>query len=131
MKKTIFIATALTALLLSACAVSPETQALKAEYARTIPVCSAREECELKWARARAWVVENSDFAIRSESETRIMATSNVISQSGLGVTVNRIVGEGENQQITVSVECFSAYGCPNTWEAMLEFNRALNAVQP
>jgi hypothetical protein len=130
-KTKIYSATAFMALLLSACAASPATQALRAEYARTIPICSSDEDCQPKWAIARAWVLENSDFPIRSESETRIMSTSNTISQSGLGVTVDRSPTEGDNFQITVSVECFSAYGCPDTWETMVDFNRTLNAAQP
>jgi hypothetical protein len=130
MKILIYSSTVLTALILCACAVSPATQALRAEYESTIPVCSSNENCQQKWTIARAWVVDNSDFAIRNESETRIMATSNLISQSGLGVTVNRSPAGGGNYQITVSVECFAAYGCPNSWETMLDFNRALNAVQ-
>lgn len=131
MKTAIVSATVFTALMLSACAASPETQALKAEYARTIPTCSSDEDCRRKWTAARAWVVENSDFSIRSESETRIMSTSNVTSQSGLGVTVNRSPAGESNYLIEVSVECFSAYGCPNTWETMVDFNKTLNAAQP
>ncbi|MFT4886185.1 MAG: hypothetical protein ACJAS2_001874 [Pseudohongiellaceae bacterium] len=130
MKILIYSSTVFTALMLSACAVSPATQALRAEYESTIPVCSSNESCQQKWTIARAWVVDNSDFAIRSEGETRIMATSNLISQSGLGVTVIRSSAGGDNYQFTVSVECFSAYGCPNSLETMLDFNRTLNAVQ-
>ncbi|MFT6094221.1 MAG: hypothetical protein ACJA2Q_002123 [Pseudohongiellaceae bacterium] len=131
MKNSIYSSTLLIALMLPACAVSPATQALRSEYESTIPLCSSIEDCQQKWTIARAWVVDNSDFTIRSESETRIMATSNLISQSGFGVTVNRSPVEAGNYQISVSVECFSAYGCPNNWETMLDFNRTLNAVQP
>lgn len=131
MKTAIFSATAFLVLILSACAVPPATLALRAEYESTIPTCSSDEDCQRKWAIARAWVVENSDFAIRSESETRIMSTSNINSQSGLGVTVNRNPIEGGNYQIMVSVDCFSAYGCPNTLETKVDFNRTLNGAQP
>jgi len=131
MKTLTYSTTVFMALVLSACAVPAATQALRAEYESTIPVCSSNENCQQKWTIARAWVVDNSDFAIRNESETRIMATSNLISQSGLGVTVNRSPAGGGNYQITVSVECFAAYGCPNSWEIMVDFNRAVNAVQP
>tara|TARA_B110000971_G_scaffold171797_1_gene176614 strand:+ start:74 stop:469 length:396 start_codon:yes stop_codon:yes gene_type:complete len=131
MKTAHYSAIALMTLMLSACAVSPATLELRAEYARTIPTCSGDEDCQDKWAIARAWVVKNSDFAIRSESETRIMSTSNIISQSGLGVTVDRSPTEGGNYQITVSVDCFSAYGCPDTLETMVDFNRTLNAAHP
>ena len=130
MKTVQFIATTFAALSISACAVSEATQALMDEYQRTIPSCAGDRDCQPKWAAARAWVVQNSDFAIRSESDTRIMATSNIISQSGMGVTVDKITADAGGYQITVTVECFSAYGCPNLWQAMVEFNQAVNTAQ-
>jgi hypothetical protein len=125
-----FIAMIFTALSISACAVSAATQALMDEYERTIPSCASDQDCQPKWTAARAWVVQNSDFAIRGESDTRIMATSNIISQSGMGVTVNKITADAGGYQITVTVECFSAYGCPNLRESMVEFNQAVNTAQ-
>ena len=99
------------------------------EYNRTIPVCSSDSDCRSKWSAARAWVVENSDFGIRAEGDDRIMATSNIVSTSGLGVVVDRIeVGGG--YQILVDLECFSAYGCPDIWNSMLDFNRRVNAAR-
>ncbi|GIT64132.1 MAG: hypothetical protein Ct9H300mP22_5320 [Gammaproteobacteria bacterium] len=73
-------------------------------------------------------MVANSDFAIRSESESRIMATSNIVSQGGLGATVDRASNEN-GYQILVDLECFSAYGCPNILDSMLDFNRTVNAA--
>ena len=114
---------------LAACAVSPEIQARMDEYNRTIPVCSSDSDCRSKWSAARAWVVENSDFGIRAEGDDRIMATSNIVSTSGLGVVVDRVeVGGG--YQILVDLECFSAYGCPDIWDNMLDFNRRVNAAR-
>ncbi|MCH2357054.1 MAG: hypothetical protein MK319_10360 [Pseudomonadales bacterium] len=130
MKTVKFIATTFTALSISACAVSAATQALMDEYERTIPSCASDQDCGPKWAAARTWVVQNSDFSIRSEGDSRIMATSNIISQSGMGVTVDRVAADAGGYQITVTVECFSAYGCPNLWQAMVEFNQAVNTAQ-
>lgn len=121
-----YFSAGLTVLLLSSCAISPAIQAKMDEYNRTIPTCSSESDCQTKWLAARAWVVANSDFAIRAESEQRIMATSNIISMSGLGVVVDRVAANG-SYQITVNVECFSAYGCPDIWDTMLDFNRTLN----
>ena len=59
------------------------------------------------------------------------MVTGNIISQSGMGVTVDRIGADAGGYQITVTVECFSAYGCPNLWQSMVEFNQAVNTAQP
>ena len=114
--------------LLTACAVSPETQALMDEYERSIPTCSNSLECQSKWAAARSWAIENADFPKYTESETRIRATSTLTTTSGIGVVVHR-EGSGNNYRFLVDVECFNAYGCPNIWEAKVDFNRSLNAI--
>jgi hypothetical protein len=114
--------------LLTACAVSPETQALMDEYERSIPACSSSLECQTKWAAARSWAIENADFPIYTESETRIRATSTLTTTSGIGVVVYR-EGSGNNYRFLVDVECFNAYGCPNIWQAKVDFNRTLNAI--
>jgi len=112
--------------LLTACAVSPETQALIDEYERTIPSCNSQIDCETKWANARTWVMENSDFPIYTESATRIRATSTLTTSAGVGVVVTR-EGSGNQYRFLVDVECLNAFGCPNIWETKLDFNRALN----
>ena len=120
----------LLALLISSCTISPETQAKMDEYARTIPTCTSDQDCQEKWNAARTWVMENSDFAIRAESDTRIFSTTTSISQSGVGVIVDRVAVAGGGYQITVNVECFSAYGCPDVWAKKIYFNKTVNAAQ-
>ena len=116
----------LSAGLLSACGVSAEMQAKMDEFDRTIPNCSGTADCSSKWAAARNWVEANSDFPVRGTIEDRINATSNIRSQSGVGVVVNR-VASGSGYQMVVDVECFSAYGCPNILDLQLDFNRTIN----
>ena len=118
-----------TALLLSACAISPEIQAKMDEFERTIPTCSDATACQEKWAAARSWTVANSSFGIRGNSDTRIFATNTIISQSGIGVVVNR-VQTSDGFQIVVDMECFSAYSCPGIWDSKIDFNRTLNNVR-
>ena len=113
---------------LASCAVSPERQAMIDEFEQTIPTCLSASDCRPKWAAARTWVLENSDFAIRSESDERIMATSNITTSSGQGVTVIRM-SEGNGYQILVNVECFNSFGCPGMLDARIDFNRTVNAV--
>lgn len=115
--------------LAGACAVSPELQAKMDEYQRTIPTCSSSPECQSKWNMAIAWVESNSDYGIRSATGERIVSTTNVASDSGIGVSVERVpVGNG-SFRITVDMECLSAYGCPELWDDMLDFNRIVNSA--
>ncbi|GJM13258.1 MAG: hypothetical protein DHS20C12_16610 [Pseudohongiella sp.] len=115
------------AALLVSCAASPETQAKMDEYARTIPICSSDAECQRKWSLAREWTVENSDFNIRGEGDTRIHASSNIISQGGVGVVVTKVANGANEFQIVADLECFSAYGCPDIWDLKIDFNQTLN----
>ena len=119
----------LAVLLLASCAVSPETQARMDEYARTIPSCSGDAECERKWAIARTWTQQNSDFNIHGESNTRINANSNIISQSGIGVIVSRVANGSDGFQIIADLECFSAYTCPELWDLKVDFNQTVNGT--
>ena len=131
MRKTIsvrsgLLSVAVLASLMTACAVSPETQALIDQYESTIPSCTTQIDCETKWANARNWVRANSDFPIYTESATRIRATSTLTTSAGVGVVVTR-EGSGNQYRFLVDVECFNAFGCPNVWQTKLDFNRALN----
>ena len=116
-------------LMLVSCAVSPETQAKMDEFERTIPTCASEAECARKWNVARTWTMENSDFAIRSYSDTRINANSNIISQSGIGVIVNKIATGTNSYEIVATLECFSAYSCPELWDLKVDFNRTVNGA--
>jgi len=110
---------------LSSCAVSPEIQAKMDEFDRTVPSCSSASDCTAKWAAARAWTVENSDFIIQGESDSRIFASNTYVSQSGIGVVVLRV-----NDQILVDLECFSAYSCPEMLDMSLDFNRVVGSAR-
>ena len=114
---------------LAACAVSPETQAKMDEYASTIPVCSSAPACQSKWQAARAWVDTNNSFGIRSATDERIVSTTNITSDSGIGITVSREPAANGQFRIVADMECFIAYGCPQLWDMMVDFNRTVNAA--
>lgn len=116
------------ALVAVGCAVSPEIRALMDEYERTVPVCASELDCRAKWQAARAWAIENSDFPILRESELRIMASSTLSPERGVGVVVTRD-GILAGASLRVEVECFSASECPNVWEKQIEFNRTIAAA--
>lgn len=122
-----FSLVAFASLILLSCAVNPETQAKMDEFARTIPSCSNDADCASKWAIARQWTVENSDFNIRGESDTRIFASSNIISQTGIGVVINKVSSGSNRYQIVADLECFSAYSCPELWDLKVDFNHTVN----
>jgi hypothetical protein len=123
------IVSTLAALTLVSCAVSPETQAKMDEYARTIPTCLGDDECDRKWAVARTWTAQISDFGIRSESDIRINANNNIISQSGIGVIITKVANGSDGFQLIADLECFSAYSCPELWDLKVDFNKTINGT--
>ncbi len=123
------ICATLCLLFLFSCAVNPEIQAKMDEFARTIPSCTSDAECDRKWAVARRWTQENSSFSIRGESDIRINASSNIISQSGIGVIVTKVSSGPDRFQIVADLECFSAYSCPELWDKKIDFNRTVNGT--
>lgn len=114
---------------LASCAIAPETQAKMDEYQRTVPICDDASDCQSKWSQALAWVRANSDFGIRSASDIRIVSTTNLISDSGIGMVVERIPASNNTSRITIKMDCLSAYGCPQLWDKMLDFNRTVNGI--
>ena len=70
-------------------------------------------ECEAKWSAARAWVIANADFSLRTDSESRIDTLNADSTRSGTAVQVDRIEGQNGESRIVVDIECFAAYGCP------------------
>ncbi|GIT23358.1 MAG: hypothetical protein CM1200mP40_30400 [Gammaproteobacteria bacterium] len=66
--------------------------------------------------------VANSDFAIRSESESRIMATSNIVSQGGLGATVDRASNESGFPNSGGFLSALVLMVFPNILDSMLDF---------
>jgi len=117
-------------MLLAACGVSEEYRARLAEFERTIPICVREAECERKWAAARAWVISNADFSLRTDNQERIDTLNSDSTRSGTAVQVDRVEGQNGEFQIVVDVECFAAYGCPSELDMRLDFNRTVNAVQ-
>lgn len=124
------IAAICCASLLAACGASEERLARLAEFERTIPVCTSEAECQAKWDAARAWVVANADFSLRTDNENRIDTLNADSTRSGTAVQVDRVAGQNGEFRIIVDVECFAAYGCPSEVDMSLDFNRTINAVQ-
>lgn len=44
---------------------APAIIALRAEIAKTLPNCSAGEDCNLKWSAAKSWLLMHSDMKVR------------------------------------------------------------------
>ncbi len=117
--------------LLAGCEISAEKQAIMDEFAATIPTCNSVPECQSKWDMARAWVQANADFGIRISNNERINSTATTFNdESGIGIDVTRVALNDGSFQILVDMECIRAYGCPDLWDKMVDFNQVVNAAR-
>lgn len=113
----------------AACGSSASYEQRLAEFNRTIPSCSTTADCNRKWQAARQWVIENSDFQLRTDSDDRIDTLNSNSTRSGTSIQVDRVPLGNGSYRIVVDVECFAAYGCPNELDKRLEFNQLLNNI--
>ena len=127
--------------LLAGCAAgsNPKVDAYRTEFVRTIPTCQTERECEVKWATARRWVLENAGMKLQHVTND-FLETFNSPEYSGrLAV---RVVKEplqgGSGYRIVITTQCSpnlvlaASGGCMggNTWEHALRFNAYVNAAQ-
>ena len=119
---------------LSGCAVQqdPAVQAKLNEIERTIPTCTGEKECNAKWETAQLWVVKNAGYKIQTATSVLIQTFNATGSRPSLAAEITKEPQGGGRYQFHAKVWCDNIFGCsPNRLDALLDFNRTLNAVQP
>ena len=119
---------------LSGCAVqqNPAVQAKIDEIQRTMPTCSSEKECNAKWETAQLWVVKNAGYKIQTATSVLIQTFNATGSRVELAAQITKEPQGGGRYQFVAKVWCDNIFGCrPNRLDALLDFNRTLNAVQP
>jgi hypothetical protein len=117
----------LTALLLSGCAVNQV-----ALQPADMPTCAAGKDCELKWAVARRWVLNNSGFKIQSITDDFIETfnSRDYASPRPWVRIVKEPIGE-ERYRITFEAGCNNMFGCvPEVRTLLPSFQAALASGQ-
>jgi len=122
------------AALLSACATTA-TPELQAEVARTVPKCSTKAECDAKWDAAQVWVVQHAGFRLQTTTNVVIQTfgpSTSTGDSTRLAMQVLREQTSDGRWQIRALATCGNPFGCtPEIWPTLLQFNRAIGAVQP
>jgi hypothetical protein len=133
MRKTVLTAPLVIAGLYG-CAVQqdPAVQAKIDEIQRTIPTCSSEKECNAKWETAQLWVVKNAGYRIQTATSVLIQTFNATGTRVELAAQVTKEPQGGGRYQFVAKVWCDNMFVCsPNRLDALLDFNRTLNAVQP
>lgn len=96
------------------------------------PMCYGKKDCEVKWAAARRWVLENSNRKIQIYSDD-LIETYNPEKNSiflAARITKEPVGAEGE-YYIVPNVWCDNwIFGCtPKKADALMDFNNYVNSV--
>ena len=110
----------------------PATQAKLNEIQRTIPTCSGDKECNAKWETAQLWVVKNAGYKIQNATNVLIQTYNATGSRVDIAAQITKEPLGGGRYQFIANIWCDNIFGCrPNRLDALMDFNRTLNAVQP
>ena len=129
MKNTITILTLTT--LLSACAITGgPNPAKQAEAQNTIPTCKTDRECELKWAVARKWILENADYKLKTVTSDYLETYSATGGSQSISMRLSKEPVASGGYRFVGGAWCDNMFGCvPDAWDTMIKFHKAVNAV--
>lgn len=117
----------LLALLLVACAhVTPEQK-----IAAATPVWCDAKDCEVKWARATQWLVENSHWQIRIATE-EMLTTEGPYGQTFLAYVITKLPVNHGVYEIRFRAGCVNqGLGChPDATQAEASFKQYVNGLE-
>ncbi len=102
------------------------------EAQRTAPTCMTDRECELKWAAARRWVMNNSPYKLQIVTGDYLETYSATGGSPRISVRVSKepIKAGTGGYIILVAVVCDNMFGCvPDAWDAAIAFNKEVGAA--
>lgn len=98
------------------------------EVDRTIPTCKEAKECEIKWAAARDWVINNAGWKLQHVTADYLETFNPTASSPNLAMRVVKEPKSDGSYQIKATAWCDNMFGCvPDGWEALKKFNDHVN----
>ena len=84
------------------------------ERAKEPVVCAARDECDVAWQKAVAWVSQRCAFKIRTQTDSLVETEGPAPAPStDVACRVDRIpAGEGGSAQLEITARCGNWFGC-------------------
>src|SRR5260221_10322641 len=100
------------AVVLTGCA-TQQQKAVNAEVASTRILCVRGDDCEVKWGRALSWVNSNSNWKIRSATDSLISTESGGDSgETAASFSILKTPLGGGHYQIEFQAGCANFIGC-------------------
>jgi hypothetical protein len=87
--------------------------------------CVGRDQCDLYWKRAQAWVANNSVYRISTATDTIIETYGPVASRAELAYKVTRVPDGRDGARILIVTSCADYLPCsPTRTSATVAFKR-------
>lgn len=100
-------------------------------FEKTIPTCEAGPSCDIKWAAARTFILNNSKIRFQLVSNDYMVTYNPPQSSTDLAFSANKEPIGNNFYSIRVNAWCDNPYLCvPNAIDTMLSFNRAVGSVK-
>jgi hypothetical protein len=115
---------ALAVLLLSGCA-HQQASPLEIEEAKLPLMCSGRDQCDLFWRRAQAWIGINSKMKIQIANESVVETFNPTSNEPVWAFRLVREPRDGSSERINIAVACGNPFGCHEPRErVVMNFKR-------
>ena len=113
-----------SALLLVGCATTPDNPASNAEAVAPL-ICNSKEQCDLYWQRAQAYVAATSGYRIRLANDTVIETFGPFGSKVDIAFKVTKVPENNSAARIYVNAFCDNFIRCyPTRTDAIVGFKR-------
>ena len=116
--------------LVAGCATAPSENevTLRRMISESIPVCTSPKECEVKWAAARSWIIQNAGWKLQHVQPDFMETYNSINSSTRLAVRVVKEPLQNGGYKITATVWCDNWISCyPDKLDALLSFNNTVN----
>jgi hypothetical protein len=116
----------IAAVVLSGCAQMPSPGEPAANPVSAEPVlCINKDQCDVYWQRAQAWVANNSAYRLQTVTDTIIETYGPVAAQTGLAFRITKVPDDKEGARIYALPVCSNVFGCtPTPADAVVSFKR-------
>lgn len=109
-------------LVIGCAGMTPQQQETYSSTANTPLYCQGGEDCEVKWGAALQWILQNSYWKVRTQSESLIQ-TEGPLDTVYLAYQVQKIPIGNNRYEITMNLGCGNPFTCvPNPLQAKADF---------
>jgi hypothetical protein len=111
--------------LLSACGPMPIANEPMGKSSAEPVLCVGRQQCDIYWQRAQAWVANNSEYRLERVTDTIIETQGPLVARNGWAYRVTRVPDDKDGAQIYILATCANAFGCsPGSSDVLTAFRR-------